>query len=845
MFAEEFIAVNGIDILIDIIQIYHKQRNIQSYCLTALAKTMIYLNALEYLKHKPMTLRMLYNLLFSKNVIVLKHILYILNNFVDNLLDGYKIIHECARIIGDNNEDDVDDSKMYHEFIYCINTGDLDVKKNSLCLIHSLLDKSDQFMKERFCNIWKESGLLNSIWNLKNVSNSEVKQYLLKIHELISDIIGITQLDIWVLKSKNDELKNVIKQRDKKILKLTQNQKIFNKLSKDLMYYYTTFQDACQSNFLLNTPRNDASTTDDNDAAFKLVQSIDENKKLAKECSQQVDLMETELLSKSREISTLERSNHILSTENELLHDNVKNLNDQVTALEKNIESLKANACKETIKNEDNSSNITNDEPKAMKPKKMGFLDDIKKRRNSTDNNLANMSAKLMNDIQKVGKQGNKDNKSENKSRKPKLGFLADITAGKKGTAKKKKVKRKKGGRTDKVKKKVVKKENNIVFNKKEIKPNKKMKCLHWNRIIETKDNDASKSLWNELKEPTYFDVNEFENLFAVKQKTKVKKKVKKTKKKAVVRAVLDTMRAQHLGILLSSLPPLNVLKACIIKMNENELSIDLVRQICDKFPTLDEIKKIERSLNGQKGMIDMYGKPEQYCMILNDIPNVKLRLESWIFMDEFNEKYDRASDSLKIYIDGCKELKESHTLKQIIGLILQCGNYMNGGTNKGRADGFDIKTFERLEYIQDANKQYNLLKYIALLSAKHIKTVNTFIKDELSNVVECSNKSNLVELRSSSMKLVVLFKKLERSLDIISKNESSNDNVFSVKCQKFIKNNAPKVKKIETVMNKAIKEYENVVKFYREKFKLNESNQFMKIFALSIHMLIFIFYFV
>ena len=36
-------------------------------------------------------------------------------------------------------------------------------------------------------------------------------------------------------------------------------------------------------------------------------------------------------------------------------------------------------------------------------------------------------------------------------------------------------------------------------------------------------------------------------------------------------------------------------------------------------------------------------------------------------------------------------------------GIILAVGNFLNGGTNRGQADGFDIESLAKLEGIKDA----------------------------------------------------------------------------------------------------------------------------------------------
>ena len=41
--------------------------------------------------------------------------------------------------------------------------------------------------------------------------------------------------------------------------------------------------------------------------------------------------------------------------------------------------------------------------------------------------------------------------------------------------------------------------------------------------------------------------------------------------------------------------------------------------------------------------------------------------------------------------------------LRNVLGIVLAVGNYLNGGTNRGQADAFDLETFGKLEGIKDA----------------------------------------------------------------------------------------------------------------------------------------------
>eukprot|EP00971_Amphidinium_carterae_P049270 971054-Amphidinium_carterae.1 len=40
--------------------------------------------------------------------------------------------------------------------------------------------------------------------------------------------------------------------------------------------------------------------------------------------------------------------------------------------------------------------------------------------------------------------------------------------------------------------------------------------------------------------------------------------------------------------------------------------------------------------------------------------------------------------------------------LPSLLGIVLAVGNYLNGGTSRGQADGFDLETLTKLDAIKD-----------------------------------------------------------------------------------------------------------------------------------------------
>jgi hypothetical protein len=72
--------------------------------------------------------------------------------------------------------------------------------------------------------------------------------------------------------------------------------------------------------------------------------------------------------------------------------------------------------------------------------------------------------------------------------------------------------------------------------------------------------------------------------------------------------------------------------------------------------------------------------KAEEFFIGLLQISNVKERLTIWAFKLDFVEQKEFFKDFNKALKLAFKSIKESDTLKSLLGIILGLGNILNGG---------------------------------------------------------------------------------------------------------------------------------------------------------------------
>lgn len=63
--------------------------------------------------------------------------------------------------------------------------------------------------------------------------------------------------------------------------------------------------------------------------------------------------------------------------------------------------------------------------------------------------------------------------------------------------------------------------------------------------------------------------------------------------------------------------------------------------------------------------------------------------------------------------ISACKISRSSSGLRKVLGTVLAVGNYMNGGTARGQADGFTIDALDSMATTKDATNTTTLLDFV------------------------------------------------------------------------------------------------------------------------------------
>ncbi|XP_030415273.1 formin-1 isoform X4 [Gopherus evgoodei] len=260
------------------------------------------------------------------------------------------------------------------------------------------------------------------------------------------------------------------------------------------------------------------------------------------------------------------------------------------------------------------------------------------------------------------------------------------------------------------------------------IEPNCPMKPLYWTRIqIKDSSKTSIPTLWDSLEEPDIVDTSEFEYLFskdAVQEKRKCLSESyeKKTKAKKIIK-LMDGKRSQTVGILISSLHlEMRDIQQATLNVDDSIVDLETLEALYENRAQKDELEKIKQYYETSKEEeLKLLDKPEQFLYELSQIPNFAERAQCIIFQSVFSEGITSVHRKVDVITRASKDLLDMRSVKEILGLILAFGNYMNGGNRtRGQADGFGLEILPKLKDVKSRDNGINLVDYVVIYYLRH-----------------------------------------------------------------------------------------------------------------------------
>jgi cytokinesis protein len=181
-----------------------------------------------------------------------------------------------------------------------------------------------------------------------------------------------------------------------------------------------------------------------------------------------------------------------------------------------------------------------------------------------------------------------------------------------------------------------------------------------------------------------------------------------------------------------------------------------------------------------------------------------------------FEPEYDEISTQLKEVVRVSESLRDSVALMNILGLILDIGNFMNDANKQ--ATGFKLSSLARLGMIKDEKNESTFADLVERIVRKQYPEWEGFV-DDIGGVVT-AQKLNVEQLKVESKKYIDNIKNIQSSLDAGNLSDPKKfhpEDRVSVIVQRSMKDARRKAEQLQLYLDEMVRTYDDIMTFYGE----------------------------
>ncbi|KZF21410.1 hypothetical protein L228DRAFT_269789 [Xylona heveae TC161] len=368
--------------------------------------------------------------------------------------------------------------------------------------------------------------------------------------------------------------------------------------------------------------------------------------------------------------------------------------------------------------------------------------------------------------------------------------------------------------------------------------PKKKLKALHWEKVDTPQITMwASHAPTHEEKEKKYLELSkrgvldEVEKLFLAKEVKKIGgKSSKKDDKKQIIS---NDLRKQY-QISMSKFSQFSVDEVirmiihCDKDVLDNNVVMDFLQKndLCN-IPdnTAKAMAPYSKDWTGpdaantsrEQDPAELTREDQIYLQTAFELHHYwKSRMRALALTRSFEAEYDEVSEKLREVVRVSESLRDSVSLMNVLGLILDIGNYMND-SNK-QATGFKLSSLARLGMVKDDKNESTFADLVERIVRTQYPEWEGFL-DDISGVV-AAQKLNVEQLQTDAKKYIENIKNVQSSLDSGNLSDPKKfhpqDRVSQV-VQRSMKDARRKAEQMQLFLEEMIRSYDDIMTFYGE----------------------------
>ncbi|KAJ5902460.1 Diaphanous autoregulatory [Penicillium taxi] len=372
------------------------------------------------------------------------------------------------------------------------------------------------------------------------------------------------------------------------------------------------------------------------------------------------------------------------------------------------------------------------------------------------------------------------------------------------------------------------------------IRPKKKLKALHWDKV-----DTPQVTVWAahaptaEEKEEKYTDLakrgvlDEVERLFMAKE-TKIFGTSTAAKQRKDKKQIISNDLSKNFQIALSKFsqfPPDDVVRQiihCDLEILDNMVVMDFLQR--EEICTIPEnVSKLmapysrdwtvpgAASSEREQDPNELTREDQIYLATAYELNHYwKARMRALALTRTFEPEYEDISMKLQDVVAVSESLRDSVALMNVLGLILDIGNFMNDANKQ--AQGFKLSSLARLGMVKDDKNETTFADLVERIVRNQYPEWEGF-SDEISGVVNLQ-KINVDQLCTDAKKYISNVKNVQSSLDAGNLSDPKKfhpqDRVSQV-VQRSMKDARRKAEQLQLYLDEMVKTYDDIMIFYGE----------------------------
>lgn len=367
--------------------------------------------------------------------------------------------------------------------------------------------------------------------------------------------------------------------------------------------------------------------------------------------------------------------------------------------------------------------------------------------------------------------------------------------------------------------------------------PKKKLKALHWEKVDAPETSHwAAHTPSAEAREEKYIELSrkgildEVEKLFMAKEIKKIGAATgRKDDKKQVISA--DLRKAYEIALAKFSQHSVEKVVQMIIHCDaevlDNVVVMDFLQKddLCNiSDNTSKQMAPYSRDLTGpdtaqtrEMDPADLTRQDQIYLYTAFELHHYwKSRMRALALTRNFEVEYEEIYEKMHQVVSVSESLRDSVSLMNVLGLILDIGNYMNDANKQAR--GFKLSSLSRLGMVKDDKNESSLADLVERIVRSQYPEWENFAS-EIGGVIP-AQKMNVEQLEADAKRYIDNIRNVQMSLDSGNLSDPKKfhpEDRVNLIVQRCMKEARRKAEQMQLYMDEMIRTFKDIMIFYGE----------------------------